>query len=61
MSTVVDPSFGFGRDPSVGQSRLVTVPFWKVHSAFGKWSATPDMAMADRRDLERDTGRRPFC
>jgi hypothetical protein len=43
--TILDPSFG--QDPSVGQSRVVTVPFWKVHSAFGRWSATdfnPDTA-----------------
>ena len=35
-------------DPSVGQSRPVTVPFWKVPTAFGTWSATdfnPDMPM----------------
>ena len=38
----------FGRDPSVGPSRLATVPFWKVPTAFGTWSATnfnPDTAM----------------
>ena len=38
----------FGRDPSVGPSRLATVPFWKVPTAFGTWLVTnfnPDTAM----------------